>query len=142
MAPKQQQPVFSFSANERVLCFHLEMLYEAKVLEVGEDDNGKPKYKIHYKGWKSSWDDWVGEDRIRKFTDENRELATTLAQQSKALHAGKSGNKPPKGKGLGGRGAGSDLSSARGSEERAAGTTTQSGRGPRRARDFELETDS
>lgn len=137
--PKQQVP--PFSKDERVLCFHMDMLYEAKVLDVMANDNGEGwQYKIHYKGWKSSWDDWVPQDRVRKFTDENRELATQLAQQSKALHASKSSTKPPKGKGASGRATGSDLSSARGSEERTAGTTTQSGRGPRRARDYELET--
>lgn len=142
--PKQQVP--PFSKDERVLCFHMEMLYEAKILDVMANENGEGwQYKIHYKGWKSSWDDWVPQDRVRKFTDENRELATQLAQQSKALQSGKSSAKAggPKGKGVSGRGAGaagSDLSSARGSEERTAGMTTQSGRGPRRARDYELET--
>ncbi|KAM7208498.1 histone acetylase complex subunit [Naviculisporaceae sp. PSN 640] len=145
MAPPKEkdQKVPPFSKDEKVMCFHLEMLYEAKILDVKPNDNGGGfLYKIHYKGWKSSWDDWVPEDRVRKFTDENRELASTLAQQSKALKTStKSGG--AKGKGGGGRGAGaagSDLSSARGSEERTAGTTTQNARGPRRARDFELET--
>lgn len=44
-----------FEANERVLCFHGPQLYEAKVLDVGERDNGQGQmtahYLIHYNGW-------------------------------------------------------------------------------------------
>jgi mortality factor 4-like protein 1 len=81
------------------------------------------------------WDDWVPQDRVRKFTDENKELAAQLHNQMKLLQqrAPKSTTKK------GGRTNGSDLSSARGSEERHASTATQSGRGPRRNRDYDLE---
>jgi len=120
----------------------MEMLYEAKILDVQPGENGEGwQYKIHYKGWKSSWDDWVPQDRVRKFTDENKDLASQLLAQFKMLQSGKTAKQPTKKVG-GGRGAGgSDMSSARGSEERTAagGAVTQSGRGPRRARDFDLE---
>jgi mortality factor 4-like protein 1 len=137
MAPKQQPPQAPFSKDERVLCFHMDMLYEAKILDVQPGDGGEGwQYKIHYKGWKSSWDDWVPQDRVRKFTDENKELAAQLRAQSNNLKAAKQPAKKPTGRGAGG----SDMSSARGSEERtAAGATTQSSRGPRRVRDFDLE---
>ncbi|KAK3946438.1 chromatin modification-related protein eaf3 [Diplogelasinospora grovesii] len=143
MPPRKEQPPPGppYSKDERVLCFHMDMLYEAKVLDVRsrEDGNGW-QYKIHYKGWKSSWDDWVPQDRIRKFTDENKELASQLLNQYKTLMSGRTIKHPKKS--IGGRGAnGSDLSSARGSEERNAGTTTSSGRGPRRIREFELENE-
>jgi mortality factor 4-like protein 1 len=135
MAPSKQAAA-PFSKDERVLCFHMEMLYEAKVLDVQPGENGDGwQYKIHYKGWKSSWDDWVPQDRIRKFTDENKDLAAQLMAQFKMLQSGKTAKAPKKG----GKAIGSDPGSARGSEERNAGNTTQSGRGPRRARDFDLE---
>lgn len=140
MAPqKQQQP--PFQKDERVLCFHMEMLYEAKILDVMAAENGDGwLYKIHYKGWKSSWDDWVPQDRVRKFTDENKDLASQLLAQYKMLQSGKAAKQTTKKGGATTRTAnGSDMSSARGSEERTAGTTTTSGRGPRRARDYELE---
>jgi mortality factor 4-like protein 1 len=145
-----------FSKDERVLCFHHEMLYEAKILDVKPaeaDEQGTNaanasklegpqwSYKIHYKGWKSSWDDWVSQDRVRKFTDENKELATQLQHQFKLLQSGKSGAKQA-GKKVTGKGAanGSDMGSARGSEERAAGAAAATtGRGPRRTRDYDLE---
>ncbi|KAL2132373.1 hypothetical protein VTI74DRAFT_3883 [Chaetomium olivicolor] len=142
MAPqKQAQP--PYQKDERVLCFHMEMLYEAKILDIKPAEGGADgwQYKIHYKGWKSSWDDWVPQDRVRKFTDENKDLAAQLLAQYKSLQAGKSSAKQSAKKGSKGAAAnhGSDMSSARGSEERTAGATTASGRGPRRARDYELE---
>ncbi|POS85881.1 hypothetical protein EPUL_002864 [Erysiphe pulchra] len=127
-----------FNKDERVLCFHHEILYEAKVLDVKPtDDNLSWQYKIHYKGWKKT-------DRVRKFTDENKEIAAQLHNQMKAtksnqqkLAINKSGKRA-----AGGRVAGSDLSSTRGSEERHTSvTTSQSIRGPRRNRDYELETE-
>lgn len=86
----------------------------------------------------TSWDDWVPQDRVRKFTDENKELAAQLHNQMKLLQ-----QKAPKsvGKGQGKRGAnGSDFSSARGSEERTGSVAAAPGRGgPRRNRDYDLE---
>lgn len=86
----------------------------------------------------TSWDDWVPQDRVRKFTDENKELAAQLHNQMKLLQ-----QKAPKsvGKGQGKRGAnGSDFSSARGSEERTGSVAATPGRGgPRRNRDYDLE---
>lgn len=123
-----------YSKDEKVLCFHHEMLYEAKVLEAQQMDDGGFQYKIHYKGWKNTWDDWVPQDRIRKFNDENRELASQLMQAARASQ--QKNSKPAKKAGLKN---GSDFSSARGSEERTGGAAAMTGRGPRRARDFDLE---
>jgi mortality factor 4-like protein 1 len=135
--PKQPQP--PFQKDERVLCFHMELLYEAKIMDIMPAENGEGwQYKIHYKGWKSSWDDWVLQDRIRKFNEENKNLAAQLLAQHKSLQSGKSAKQTTK-KGGRAANAGSDMSSARGSEERTAGATTASGRGPRRARDYDLE---
>ncbi|KAJ2895541.1 hypothetical protein MKZ38_006391 [Zalerion maritima] len=140
MPPKQQQRAQPpFTKDEKVLCFHLDLLYEARVTDVTENEEAGEGwlYKVHYKGWKASWDDWVTQDRIRKFTQENQELAQTLlAQKRQATEKGpKSLLKKSRLKGV----AGSDVGSGRGSEERGAGAITSSGRGPRRYRDYELE---
>lgn len=131
MAPKQAAA--PYSKDEKVLCFHHEMLYEAKVLDVQPlpegSDAGSHQYKVHYKGWKATWDDWVPADRIRKLNPENVELAAQLMAQVKNLSQ-KGGAKARKGKA-----AAATADSARGSEERGA----QGGRGPRRTRDYELE---
>ncbi|KAL3295353.1 keratinolytic protein [Colletotrichum asianum] len=132
MAPARQPPQ-PFAKDEKVLCFHGEMLYEAKILDIQNAESGEGfQYRIHYKGWKNTWDDWVSIDRIRKFTEENKELASQLHAQMKDLRQKSSAKAPKKGA----RANGTD--SARGSEERTAGVAA-SGRGPRRARDFDLE---
>lgn len=69
-----------FQENDKVLCFHGSMLYEAKVLETKEKE-GKMYYFIHYKGWKNTWDEWLGEERVLAWDDENlkkqQELVST-----------------------------------------------------------------
>ncbi|KAF2431983.1 MRG-domain-containing protein [Tothia fuscella] len=80
MAPPQ-----IFEKDEKVLCFHLELLYEAKVLGCKQQDPTDKKspwmYLIHYKGWKNTWDDWALEGRILKFNDENIELSRNLKKE-------------------------------------------------------------
>jgi mortality factor 4-like protein 1 len=50
----------AYSKDEKVLCFHHEMLYEAKILDVrplaggSGDRKGAWEYRIHYKGWKNT----------------------------------------------------------------------------------------
>ncbi|OBT50081.1 hypothetical protein VE04_09668, partial [Pseudogymnoascus sp. 24MN13] len=117
MAPAKA--VAPFAKDERVLCFHHEMLYEAKVLDSRATDGGSWQYKIHYKGWKNTWDDWVPQDRVRKFTEENKQLAAQLHEQMKALQ-GKPAPSASKSAKTKGRANGSDFSSARGRGERAA----------------------
>ncbi|KAL4803647.1 MRG-domain-containing protein [Aspergillus unguis] len=131
MAPASQT---TYQKDERVLCFHHEILYEAKVLEVRhtdpEDRKSPYEYLVHYKGWKNTWDDWVPLDRLRKWTEENRELATTLRREAEAALRQKTTKTSVKKRG------GSDRSSARGSEERQ---TSVPGRGTKRARDNDVE---
>ncbi|KAI4600319.1 Esa1p-associated factor [Pestalotiopsis sp. 9143b] len=150
MAPSKPAPGPPFAKDEKVLCFHGDLMYEAKITEVRSASDptnhvfstikaDDAQYKVHYKGWKSSWDDWVSQDRIRKFTDDNKALATQLQQAARARTAG--GSKSAKkaiGKAVGG--VDSEMSSARGSEERAA-NNSYAGRGPRRGRDYELESE-
>ncbi|RFU81333.1 histone acetylase complex subunit mrg15-2 [Trichoderma arundinaceum] len=132
MAPARQQPPPPFSKDEKVLCFHMDMLYEAKIMEVqpAEKPNDGYRYKVHYKGWKNTWDDWVLVDRIRPFDDEHKELAAQLHAQLKTSMQKTS--KVPK------KIVKSGAESARGSEERGS-AVTQGGRGGRRGKDWDLE---
>ncbi|RFN52761.1 mortality factor 4-like protein 1 [Fusarium flagelliforme] len=137
MAPARQQPAPPpFSKDEKVLCFHMDMLYEAKIMDVqqGEKPSDGYKYKVHYKGWKNTWDDWVLVDRIRPFDDEHKELAAQLHAQVK--HNIQRSTKQPK------KGLRSGAESARVSEERSGSATVQGGRGGRRGKDWELEQSS
>ncbi|KAJ5720761.1 Chromatin modification-related protein eaf3 [Penicillium malachiteum] len=124
----------TYSSDEKVLCFHHEILYEAKVLEVRHKDPQDKKspyeYRVHYKGWKNTWDDWVREDRLRKWTDENRELATNIRREAEASLRAKNSKQPAK------KRATSDRSSVRDSEERG---NSVPGRGNKRARETDIE---
>lgn len=83
----------------------------------------------------SSWDDWVPQDRLRKLTDDNRELANNLRREVLAQSAPKA---PPKTTSKSRRGQGSEFGSGRGSEERSSAPIT-GGRGSKRARDNDIE---
>lgn len=40
-------------------------------------------YFVHYQGWKSTWDEWIGLDRIREYTDENLALRKRLIEEAR-----------------------------------------------------------
>ncbi|KAL9601955.1 MAG: hypothetical protein Q9219_002179 [cf. Caloplaca sp. 3 TL-2023] len=123
-----------YEKDEKVLCFHGELLYEAKILEVEQDAETKSfRYRIHYKGWKNTWDDWVENDRLRKLNDENREIAQALKRQYLESTQKTTKSTASKRKGLP-----SDLGSARGSEERNASAPV-TGRGLKRGRNADLD---
>ena len=91
---------------KKCLAFHGPLLYEAKVLrswdpqtrqlsalpaDTDDDDTpavpselqSDPAYFIHYQGWKATWDEWVGSDRIREYTPENLALKKQLVQEAR-----------------------------------------------------------
>ncbi|KAK1064151.1 Esa1p-associated factor [Friedmanniomyces endolithicus] len=141
MAPSTSaQP--AYSKDEKVLCFHHELLYEAKVVEAKVKDPSDKKdgylYRVHYKGWKNTWDDWVPQERLRKFTDENKELASNLKKDMDAQRRAASG-RPASTSTTKKRPYGSDLagSSARGSEDRSSAVPQPPRGGTKRGREIE-----
>lgn len=57
--PSSIMPASSmYSKDEKVLCFHHDILYDAKILEVRHKDAADKKsvleYLVHYKGWKNT----------------------------------------------------------------------------------------
>lgn len=56
------------------------MLYEAKVLQAKEQGESC-LYLVHYKGWKSKWDEWVPQDRLKHLNDQNLSLQTMLKSE-------------------------------------------------------------
>jgi mortality factor 4-like protein 1 len=75
-----------------------------------------------------SWDDWVPQDRLRKLTDENQELAKNLKKEMDVL---RNQNRPAP-KSIAGKRRGDG--SSRASEERGLAVS-----GKKRGRDFESE---
>uniref|UniRef100_A0A8D8M3Y5 Mortality factor 4-like protein 1 n=1 Tax=Cacopsylla melanoneura TaxID=428564 RepID=A0A8D8M3Y5_9HEMI len=77
--------------GEKVLCYHGSLIYEAKCLKIreSEDSPDKMEYFIHYAGWSKKWEEWVGESRILKYTEENVRKQKSLKEQE-----GKGSKKP------------------------------------------------
>ncbi|EDX12849.1 nuA4 complex subunit EAF3 homolog [Drosophila simulans] len=69
-----------FVDGERVLCFHGPLIYEAKVLKT-KPDATPVEYYIHYAGWSKNWDEWVPENRVLKYNDDNVKRRQELARQ-------------------------------------------------------------
>ncbi|RMZ82479.1 hypothetical protein DV737_g2022, partial [Chaetothyriales sp. CBS 132003] len=139
MAPTPSDSKPMYAKDERALCFHGELLYEAKVLEVRKQDpkdkTSPFEYRVHYKGWKNTWDDWVLQDRLRKFTEDNKELAANLKRELIQQSQPKSAVKPVQSRS---RKQGSDFGSGRGSEERHS-SVPAGARGTKRGRDNDIE---
>lgn len=76
------------------------------------------------------------QDRLRKLTDDNRELAANLRRELIAQNAPKPVAKPI---GKTRRGQGSEIGSGRGSEERTSSIPAGGARGSKRARDNDIE---
>ncbi|CAL1702403.1 unnamed protein product [Somion occarium] len=92
-------PIQTFSPNERVLCYHGPLIYEAKVLKVENWDETTtklgtvgPHYFVHYKGWKQTWDEWVHPTRLLKLNESNLALQKTLQQANAAATASAAGS--------------------------------------------------
>jgi hypothetical protein len=67
MPPASADSKPMYQKDEKALCFHGELLYEAKVLEVDKvdpsDKNSPWRYRVHYKGWKNTYVNPFGSSR-------------------------------------------------------------------------------
>ncbi|AMD22621.1 HHL149Cp [Eremothecium sinecaudum] len=100
-----------FEIDGKCLCYHGPLLYEARVLRIydpvtktyrdkhnsrvepteedklPEDALGRPLWFVHYQGWKATWDEWVSQERIRPYNDENLALKKQLVRDMKEAAA-------------------------------------------------------
>jgi hypothetical protein len=134
--PKGRRKFSQYQPNQRQISIFDSMNLFSSLLPVFQTCKTIKKTDRHVT---YSWDDWVPQDRVRKFTEENKELAAQLHAQMKALQQKSAPSAAKSATKKGTRANGSDFSSARGSEERHVSTAAQSGRGPRRNRDYDLE---
>lgn len=91
----------TYEVNERVLCYHGPLIYEAKVLKTEpfpQDKHGPagPRYFVHYKGWKQTWDEWVLPSRMLKWSESNQVLAKSLQSQHASVSGGASSTQKSK----------------------------------------------
>ncbi|KAI4337016.1 hypothetical protein L6164_015478 [Bauhinia variegata] len=69
-----------YAQGEKVLAHHNTRVYEAKVLRI-ENKQKEWRFYVHYLGWKKSWDEWVGVDRLMKYTEENLQKKRDLNEK-------------------------------------------------------------
>ncbi|KAM3237403.1 protein MRG1 isoform X1 [Capsicum chacoense] len=77
-----------FQEGEKVLAFHSQQLYEAKVLKAVYQIR-EWRYFVHYLGWNKNWDEWVGIDRLMKHTEENVQKQQELKKRQDTDKNGK-----------------------------------------------------
>lgn len=55
---RSSKQAYVYEKDEKVLCFHGQFLYEAKILDLAptdpKDKKSAYKYQVHYKGWKNT----------------------------------------------------------------------------------------
>ncbi|OIW09686.1 hypothetical protein TanjilG_06492 [Lupinus angustifolius] len=115
-SPGDAQPSNSklYSSGEKVLAYHGPRIYEAKALSLtsfyffisslfqfpvslnfhvqkAEIRKSEWRYFVHYLGWSKNWDEWVGEDRLMKPTEENVKKQQALDKKQNAEKNVKSG---------------------------------------------------
>ncbi|TFJ81399.1 hypothetical protein NSK_007360 [Nannochloropsis salina CCMP1776] len=74
----------TFKEQEVVLAKDSGQLYEAKIQKVQEGKKGSaPQYFIHYQGWKSKWDRWVGAEDLLPKDEHSLKLQAQLRQAAK-----------------------------------------------------------
>ncbi|KAJ6482144.1 MRG-domain-containing protein [Mycena vitilis] len=89
-----EQP--TYTTGENVLCYHGPLIYVAKVLKTQSADGDEKNtitgqegqhYFVHYKGWKTTWDEWVPAARLLKDNEVNRILQKSLQKEAPATAA-------------------------------------------------------
>ncbi|KAJ7475212.1 MRG-domain-containing protein [Mycena galericulata] len=90
------EPPPIYSTGEVVLCYHGPLIYVAKILKTqptsGDEKNtitgmDGQHYFVHYKGWKTTWDEWVPASRLLKDNEENRLRQKTLKNEATSAPA-------------------------------------------------------
>eukprot|EP01104_Vermistella_antarctica_P018590 TRINITY_DN6943_c0_g1_i2.p1 TRINITY_DN6943_c0_g1~~TRINITY_DN6943_c0_g1_i2.p1 ORF type:complete len:337 (-),score=56.77 TRINITY_DN6943_c0_g1_i2:30-1040(-) len=66
-----------YSIGEQVLARQGALIYPAKILHIKNVDD-QLLYMVHYVGWRSRWDEWVGTLRLLKDNEVNRETQRML----------------------------------------------------------------
>ncbi|XP_014498559.1 protein MRG2 [Vigna radiata var. radiata] len=70
-----------YAEGEKLLVNHSNHLYIAKVRKVEYNNAEGWQFLVHYDGWKKSWDEWVGMDRLMKPTEENMRKKRALDEK-------------------------------------------------------------
>ncbi|KAK1392412.1 Chromatin modification-related protein eaf3 [Heracleum sosnowskyi] len=72
-----------YQEGEKVWAFYGGKWYQAKVQKVESRMSARTHF-VHYLGWNKRWDEWLGTERLMKFTDED--VHNQLAKNTKSGH--------------------------------------------------------
>lgn len=68
----REPPTFRPKVNEKIICEHKGVNYEAKVLSTRKSpDSQDLQFLVHYQGWSKKWDEWVSDNRILQYNEAN-----------------------------------------------------------------------
>ncbi|CAH1732720.1 uncharacterized protein LOC114132806 [Aphis gossypii] len=91
------EDIYNFAQGDNVLAYFQNLLYEAKCMKRRLTDDGEKQYFIHYKGWKTTWDEWVDEDELLEINEINlghqQRLKQNFEKSKKELEKIKRGRK-------------------------------------------------
>ncbi|KAJ7645828.1 MRG-domain-containing protein [Mycena rosella] len=139
------EPPPTYNTGENVLCYHGPLIYVAKILKTQTVEEKDEKntitgaegthYFVHYKGWKTTWDEWVPATRLLKDNETSRALQKTLQKESPATASAAARNTHPKASAAGGANRDSGAGTSASATTRS-GTRKETGtRGTKRGRD-------
>ncbi|EYC45232.1 hypothetical protein Y032_0435g1420 [Ancylostoma ceylanicum] len=87
-----------YEVNEKVLCKHGQYYYEAKIIEIAEED-GETVYIVHYQGWHKRYDERITASETAEmflpFTEENVARCKKEIQEASASKSKKRKTKDP-----------------------------------------------
>ncbi|CAI6357936.1 unnamed protein product [Macrosiphum euphorbiae] len=84
---------YQYAVGEKVFVYFDGLLYEAICLKRRKTDYGENQYYVHYKGFKSTWDEWSDEDDILPINQINISHKERLESNRKNCRRSKRGKK-------------------------------------------------
>eukprot|EP00741_Cyanophora_paradoxa_P002378 tig00000076_g2303.t1 len=73
-----------FTLSQRVFAGHrcTALYYDAKVIQIKVNADGKPEYLVHYQGWNKNWDEWLPEEWLLEHTPDNEEVSKRSIEEA------------------------------------------------------------
>ncbi|CAG8822418.1 12344_t:CDS:10, partial [Gigaspora margarita] len=94
---EHENDVFLHQIDEKILCYHGPIIYEAKIIKAQYLKEKGPYYYVHYIGWKQTWDEWVPQCRVLKCNEENlkiqQQIMNSLEKKNKTAGVLEKGKK-------------------------------------------------
>jgi len=80
--PQQVQQEEEYEVDEKVLVFFGELLFDAVVLDIDQEEDADP-FHVHFLGWHKRNDMWVPLSHMNKLTEDNQKYQKDLQEIEK-----------------------------------------------------------